>query len=217
MIRCLKTAVMVLAVMLSTAFPALADVTFTKAALVDMISKEIRKNSVKHSEIVRIVNAVFTEGVKRNIDPFLIVSLINTESKFVPSAKSVEGARGLMQVIPKWHQDKIKGRDINHIETNIEVGTKVLSDCLISREGNIKKALNCYSGGAQQYAAKLKTGYNQAKSADVIYRFKNDLPIVVVSKFETPNSFYISRTPISTLANVVKNDDNLVMLASFSP
>ncbi len=213
----LNSAIMAIVLLLASALPAFADVAPSKTALVEMISKETRKTGVKRSDIVRIVNAAFIEGKKRNVDPFLIISLMNTESKFRFWAKSGEGARGLMQVIPRWHQDKIKGRDIHHIETNIEVGTKVLADCLDRRKGNIKKALHCYSGGASNYAAKLKAGYIQARTADAIYRFKNHLPLAVVAKFEEPNNFAISPNPLPMLAGVVQNDNNRVILASLGP
>ncbi len=214
----LNSATMAVALLLAMAFPAFADVAPTKTALVEMISKETEKTGVKHSDIVRMVNASFIEGKKRNIDPFLIVSLMNTESKFRPWAKSVEGARGLMQVIPRWHQDKIRGRNINHIETNIEVGTQVLADCLDRRKGNLTKALHCYSSGARHYAAKLKTGYQQARTADLIHRFKNNLPLVVVAKFEEPRNFYVSPTHYTTLTIIVRFDDNdRIMLAALSP
>lgn len=216
MISCLKSATMAVVLLLASAFPAFADVVPTKNALVEMISKETQKTGVKHSDIVRMVNAAFIEGKKRNIDPFLIISLMNTESKFRPWAKSHEGARGLMQVIPRWHQDKIKGRNINHIETNIEVGTQVLADCLDKRKGNIKKALQCYSGGARNYAAKLKSGHTQARTADMIYRFKNDLPLNVVAKFEEPSNFYVSPKPYPTLADVKQDEKARLLLASLT-
>lgn len=217
MISCLKSATMAVVLLLASAFPAFADVTPSKTALIEMISKETKKTGVKHNDIVRLVNAAFNEGKKQNIDPFLIVSLMNTESKFRFWAKSGEGARGLMQVIPRWHQDKIKGRNIHHIETNIEVGTKVLADCLDRRKGNIKKALSCYSGGARNYAAKLKAGYIQARTADVLYRFRNHLPLIVVAKFEEPNNFAISPKALPVLAGVIQNDNSQVTLARLDP
>ena len=206
---------MAIVLLLASAFPAFADVAPTKTALVEMISKETEKTGVKHNDIVRMVNAAFAEGKKQNIDPFLIVSLMKTESKFHPRAKSTEGARGLMQVIPKWHQDKIKGRNIEHIETNIEVGTQVLADCLDKHRGRLRRALNCYSSGALHYASKLKAGYEQARAADVVYRFKHQLPMVVVAKFEEPQNFHISPSLLSKTATIVRDDNDRLLLASF--
>ena len=210
-----QAAIMAIVLLLASAFPAFADVAPTKTALVEMISKETEKTGVKHNDIVRMVEAAFAEGKKQNIDPFLLVSLMRTESKFHPRAKSTEGARGLMQVIPKWHQDKIKGRGIEHIETNIEVGTQVLADCLDKHRGRLRRALNCYSSGAAQYAAKLKAGYELAKDADTVYRFKHQLPLVVVAKFEEPQNFHILPNPLSKTATAVRDDDVRLLLASY--
>ena len=217
-LNCWKAAIMAIVLLLASALPAQADVAPSKTALIEMISKETKRTGVERKDIVRMVNAAFKEGKKQNIDPFLIISLMNTESKFRFWAKSGEGARGLMQVIPRWHRDKIKGRDIHHIETNIEVGTKVLANCLKSRKGDIKKALNCYSGGARNYAAKLKAGYIQARSADVIYRFKHHLPLIVVAKFEEPNNFSTLQHKSSpVLAGVKPTANEQVLLASLGP
>ena len=214
MSKCLKTVIVTFVLLMSAVFPASAEIAPTKTALVQMIFEQTKRTNVKHNDIVRMVNAAFFEGKKRSIDPFLIISLINTESKFSPLAKSSEGARGLMQVIPRWHQDKIRGRNINHIETNIEVGTQVLADCLDRQKGHIKKALRCYSSGARNYDAKLKAGYLEARSADMLYRFKNDLPLAVIGTFEEPKKFSILQTPLTMLALDRRRVDERVILAS---
>lgn len=204
---CIQAAIMAIALLFATAFPAYAESTPTKAAVVRMISKETKTNGVAMRDIVRIVNAAFSEAKKHSIDPFLIIALINTESKFRPWAKNKSGARGLTQVIPRWHRDKIKGRDIMHIETNIEVGTKVLVDCL-NRNKGMKNALRCYSGGARNYAQKLRSGHTELREADIAYRLENDLPLVVVAKFDDPRKFSIpvSATPMLALDRPVPRE-----------
>lgn len=194
MVKCFSNMIFALVITMVSAFPAIAEVTHTKTALVKMITKETRNTGVKHRDIVRMVNAAFKEGKRHGVSAFLIISVMNTESKFRPWAKNKSGASGLMQIIPRWHMDKIKGRNIHRIETNIEVGTTVLADCLRRHDGLIKSALRCYSGNARNYTAKIKTGYKQAKAADVIYRFKYNLPLVVLARFEEPNSFSITST-----------------------
>lgn len=167
------------------------ELNHTKQAIVKMIVEETR-NKVSLKDVKRIVNAVFKESDKQNVDPFLILSVLGVESTFNPSATNKSGARGLGQVIPKWHRDKIRGRDIMNIETNIEVSTQVFVDCLNKGNNSIYKAARCYSSNASNFVAKLKAGHNRAKKADLLYRLQNDLPIVVVSRFESPKTFSIS-------------------------
>lgn len=167
-----------------------SDIDHTKRATVRMIAKET-KDKVAAKDIIRIVNAVFKEATKNNLDPFLILGMIKTESTFKPTSSNRSGAKGLMQVIPRYHRDKIRGRNIMNIETNVEVGVQVYADCLNNNNGNMKKASRCYSGGAKNYTAKLKDGYGAAKKADIAYRFEEELPMVVVSSFESPNAFSI--------------------------
>lgn len=83
------------------------------------------------------------------LDPLLIVAMIAVESSFNPLAKSHAGALGLMQVIPRWHMDKI-GEDNDHKALfdprfNVQVGTLVLVEGL-QRYGSLEAALQYYNG-----------------------------------------------------------------------
>lgn len=187
----IRAAILTVLMLFSLTSPAFAEYTPTKAAVTRMISKET-KDKVTAQDIIRIVSAVFKEANRHKLDPFLLVSLIGIESGYRPWAVNKSGARGLTQVIPRYHRDKIRGRDIMNIETNIEVGTQVLVDCLQRNNGVLKKASRCYSGSARDYVTKLKDGYKTTKIADIVYRFENELPLVVNSNFETPNEFSIS-------------------------
>ena len=79
-----------------------------------------------------------------------LVGLISIESGFKTTAVSREGAEGLMQVMAKWHRDKLKGRSLRDPRVSIEVGTIVLKDCLDDHNQNKRKALACYSGGSSK-------------------------------------------------------------------
>lgn len=172
----LRIVTMAVALFFSFVFPAFAQHSTTHSAVVKMISQET-DGKVKIGEIVRMVNAVFVETKKHGMDPFLMFSVLKKESRYNPRAKNRSGARGLTQVIPRWHKNKIKGRNIMNIETNIEVGTQVMADCLERNKGLIKKAMRCYSGGASNYTANIKANYAALQKAEIAYRFENELPI----------------------------------------
>ncbi|MDX5363671.1 MAG: transglycosylase SLT domain-containing protein [Pseudazoarcus pumilus] len=83
------------------------------------------------------------------LDPLLIVAMMAVESSFNPEAKSHAGALGLMQVIPRWHMDKI-GAENDHTvlfdpRFNVQVGTLVLVEGL-QRYGTLEAALQYYNG-----------------------------------------------------------------------
>lgn len=86
---------------------------------------------------------------KAGIDPILIVAMMAIESSFNPRAVSSMGAQGLMQVIPRFHMDKIgEGRGENALFDpllNVRVGTQVLVEGL-ERFGTLQAALQYYGG-----------------------------------------------------------------------
>lgn len=178
-------AILTLSFMLAP-FSAQAEVSYTKKAVENWIVAET-KSLVSTATVKRIVNAVFAQAQKHSIDPLLILSTIKQESRFRVQAKSSYGAKGLMQVVPRWHGDKIAGRNIYNIETNIEVGTQVLVDCLDKFNGAVSKALRCYSGDARKYEANLRANHKAIKQADVLFRFENELPMNVAHvRFDKP-------------------------------
>lgn len=102
------------------------------------------------AEAVRpVFEAVQMVGQERRIDPLLIVAIIGVESGFNPFAESAMGARGLMQVIPRFHMDKVPdggGRSafLDPV-TNIRIGTSVLQEA-IQRRGGLAAGLQYYAG-----------------------------------------------------------------------
>jgi soluble lytic murein transglycosylase-like protein len=124
------------------------------------ISKWIDKNSCKLKNKVdssTLISNTYYNGKKYNIDPHLMIGLIRQESCFSYTAKSNAGAIGLTQVIPKWHKEKIKGRSLTNPNVSIEVGTMIVAEYLKSSNGDLRKALRKYSGGANNYYNKVMT------------------------------------------------------------
>ncbi|WP_298602006.1 lytic transglycosylase domain-containing protein [Zoogloea sp.] len=100
-------------------------------------------------------------GRSVGVDPLLIVAVMAIESRFNPFAESPMGAQGLMQVIPKWHPDKIDVKADRSAmfdpHTNIRVGALVLKE-YIQTTGSIERALQQYNGSsdpAAPYASKV--------------------------------------------------------------
>ncbi len=83
----------------------------------------------------KYINAVMKYSKERNIDSNLVLAVISHESEGNPIAKSVVGARGLMQIMPNIHFEECKKKcnmmsenDFYDSEKNICCGTKILKD-----------------------------------------------------------------------------------------
>jgi soluble lytic murein transglycosylase-like protein len=92
----------------------------------------------------------------------LILAVMAIESLYNPVAESVMGAKGLMQVIPKYHLEKLSDHGGEHAlldpEVNILVGTEILRE-YHRRLGDLEAALQMYAGAlddpASQYSQKV--------------------------------------------------------------
>lgn len=121
--------------------------------LTEFIAKRFR---VAEQAVATYVAAAYRAGAAHKVDPALILAVAAVESRFNPVAESVFGAKGLMQIIPKFHHDKLAphgGSDaLLDPEVNIEVGTQILREYL-RRFGDLEGALQVYAGAADEVAA----------------------------------------------------------------
>ena len=121
-----------------------------------------RRYKVALDATEQLVAAAHEAGSRMGIDPVLILAVMAVESRFNPIAESVMGAKGLMQVIPRFHQDKLveHGGEESVLDpmTNILVGTRILKDAM-RRGGGLMPGLQLYAGAfgddGQQYALKV--------------------------------------------------------------
>lgn len=104
-----------------------------------------------------ILASAESTGHKLGLDPLLLVAMIAVESRFNPFAESGAGAQGLMQVIPRFHMDKIgENADEDALfdpRTNIRVGAMVLKEGL-QRTGSLQAALQYYGGASNDSQAR---------------------------------------------------------------
>ena len=131
-------------------------------ALADHLARRYR---VAPEPIEELVHAAFAAGRLRQLDPLLILAVIAIESRFNPIAESDYGARGLMQVVPRFHLEKLAGHGgeatLLEPHTNILVGTRILDE-YIARTGSLEAGLQLYAGAADDPAR----GYAQRVLAE---------------------------------------------------
>src|SRR5262249_61250372 len=75
-----------------------------RAALIDYLSERYRRAA---DEIETIVDGARAAGEAMDVDPLLILAVMAVESSLNPAARSAFGARGLMQIVPRFHRDKL--------------------------------------------------------------------------------------------------------------
>lgn len=130
-----------------------------RRAVTEFIAKRYR---VADQAVAGYVTAAYRAGAEHRVDPVLILAVAAIESRFNPVAESVFGAKGLMQVIPKYHVEKLAehgGVDaLLDPEVNIQVGAQILREYL-RLHGNLETALQMYAGAydepTAQYAGKV--------------------------------------------------------------
>jgi soluble lytic murein transglycosylase-like protein len=131
------------------------------ASLKGVLEYVKRRYRVSPEVVLPVFEVAELVGQERRIDPLLILAIIGVESGFNPFAESPMGARGLMQVIPRFHMDKVpKGMGVRHLfdpAVNIRVGVHVLEEA-IRRRGGLMAGLQYYAGSSDRtggYANKV--------------------------------------------------------------
>ena len=129
-----------------------------------------RKYHVALEPVSAIVSEAYSVGPRARLDPTLILAVMAIESGFNPFAQSQVGAQGLMQVMTSVHRDKYQsfgGRFAAFDPlANLQVGVKVLQDCIRSAGGAVEGGLKNYVGAANiqddgGYAAKVLAEYSR--------------------------------------------------------
>ena len=95
-----------------------------------------------------MVHAAFREGRQNGVDPVLILAVIAVESRFNPIAESEQGAVGLMQIVPRFHMDKVEAASAPSFlppRANIAIGARILKES-IRRGGGEAAGLQLYNG-----------------------------------------------------------------------
>lgn len=121
-----------------------------------------RRYRVSDVAVASFVETAYSAGARYALDPLLILAVMAVESRYNPVARSDMGAKGLMQVIPRFHLEKLAdhGGELALLEpeVNIRVGAQILREYL-NRFRDLETALQMYAGAlddpSAQYSAKV--------------------------------------------------------------
>lgn len=134
-------------VTLTRARTGLDELTPAAETLAGVVARRYRIARESAREMVR---AAYREGRRNDVDPLLILAVVAIESRFNPIAESEQGAVGLMQIVPRFHMDKVAANGAAAIllpHANIAVGTRILKES-IRRGGSEAAGLQLYNGAA---------------------------------------------------------------------
>lgn len=169
--------------------------------------KASKKITLERSK--KYVDQAYLHSFSNQLDPLVVLAMMKVESGFIETAKSYIGAKGLLQVWPKWHKDKLKGRDPFNPNVSIEVGSEILKDCIDVPKSYFQKVMKCYSGGAKNYANKVLREHVELSHvvAQALDEEKQTLAQVkdtenfdsFLSKLSEPNKIIVTRSRATTL------------------
>lgn len=138
-------------------------------AVLDQVTQRYR---VSPEALLPAFEAAQAAGRELRLDPLLIVAVISIESRFNPISQSPMGAQGLMQIIPRYHQEKLPkdagSRAFFDPVTNVQIGARILHES-IQRQGGLMEGLQHYAGAVddteQTYANKVIAEKNRLEQA----------------------------------------------------
>lgn len=130
------------AVILASCTPAYADLSDVQKYITETYR-------VPQHEADHIIQATIEQAKTHNLNPSVVLGIMETESNFNKNVISSKGARGLMQIMPV-HRAKIRtvlsqnGGNIHTPNNNIAVGSMLLKE-LVEKHG-YRRAIMAYFG-----------------------------------------------------------------------
>ena len=100
-----------------------------------------------HGLRLDLLREIHREATRAELQPDIVLAVIEVESRFDRFALSTAGAQGLMQVMPFWKRELGREDDnLMDITTNLRYGCTILRYYLGITDGNMRLALQRYNG-----------------------------------------------------------------------
>ena len=131
-------------------------------AMTAALDSVVQRYRVSAEALLPVFETVQSVARERRLDPLLLIAVISVESRFNPFSQSPMGAQGLMQIIPRYHMDKVSsaGAERPFLDPiiNVQVGARILQEA-IRQQGGLMEGLQYYAGAIdddeQAYASKV--------------------------------------------------------------
>jgi len=139
-------------------------------------------DSIIPTDARKLAKLIIDECGNYDLDPFLILAVIQTESNFTPKAVSSKGAIGLMQVMPRTGEYVAKDLGIPYSGrkslydpfVNVRLGIHYLS-FLEDRFNSVENALAAYNYGPSKFAKSKTLAKNPPRYVKKVLNFKTFL------------------------------------------
>lgn len=110
----------------------------------NVMSEKLKEEFFKKE--VPFGSIIYKEAKRNDLQPELVAAVVQTESRFIPTARSGAGAVGLMQLVPrtgKW----MGAKNLTDPADNVKAGTKYLKYLNEQFDGDQKKVIAAYNAG----------------------------------------------------------------------
>lgn len=151
---------------------------------------------------LKYFDIVKKEAEINNLDPYLVMSIIKTESNFNRYAISSKQAKGLMQIMDSTANDiksslgeNIDISDIFAENTNIKLGCKYLASLINRYNGNYYLAICAYNAGMGNVDKWLEekivdTNLKEYKNVNIPFSQTKDYLYKVINSYEIYRRLY---------------------------
>lgn len=155
----------------------------------------------------------------------LVLAMIEVESSYQADAISPVGAKGLMQIIPEYHEDrmiKLNCTDLFNPYQNVTVGMDFLSELIEKYDGNLHKALTAYNHGQKgandkffgqgtyqtEYSLKVLETAEKIKEGMTEMYFTDD-PVKDHDRYQEEQDKQLQKLPKCSICDEPIQDDHL--------
>lgn len=122
------------------------------------MSEKLKRYIKEPKKRLSTLQKIHQAATRNNLEPELVLAVIQIESAFNPYAVSHAGAQGMMQVMPFWKKEIGRPDDnLINLETNLKYGCIILKHYLDREKGHFANALARYNGsyGSYRYSKKV--------------------------------------------------------------
>lgn len=111
-----------------------------------------------------LLRKIHRAATRAELQPSVVLAVIEVESAFDHYAVSHAGAQGIMQVMPFWKNEIGRPNDnLIDLETNLKYGCTILKHYIRKANGHLAEALSRYNGsyGSYRYAVKVMDAWDR--------------------------------------------------------